>query len=237
MDALSRVDAVYCYDTIGRGYDGTHGIGKTLFVPFPAGVLPELADHEHGPVGEVDHLVRGAAEDEPGQVAPAPAAHHDDAHVVLLRQFDDLRGGAPERDVCDLGVGGDPRLGQGRDRGLDLVLRLAALPGGDQPEARYDLALPHVHDPDLALGQAGQFLGCGQRPVRGGRVVDGHENLLVHRGPPKVRSFPGGLESSRYPPGAPGPWPTPRPSAPRGRWVPGCARWTCRRRERARRSP
>ena len=28
-----------------------------------------LTDHKHGPVGEVDHLVRRAAEDQPGQVA------------------------------------------------------------------------------------------------------------------------------------------------------------------------
>jgi hypothetical protein len=34
---VSRVDNVYFYDTIGRGYDDTHGVGKTQVVAVSAG--------------------------------------------------------------------------------------------------------------------------------------------------------------------------------------------------------
>src|SRR5215831_11559509 len=54
--------------------------------------LSASADHEHGPVGQVDHLVRRAAQDQPGQVTPAPRAHDDGADVLGLGLGDDLAG-------------------------------------------------------------------------------------------------------------------------------------------------
>jgi hypothetical protein len=49
------VDNVYFYDTIGRGYDGTHGVGKTQVVAVSSRcfgrVKPPGSTHdEHGPV-------------------------------------------------------------------------------------------------------------------------------------------------------------------------------------------
>jgi hypothetical protein len=41
----------------------------------------------------VDHLVRGAAEDEADQVAPASRAHDDGTDIVGLGVVDDLAGG------------------------------------------------------------------------------------------------------------------------------------------------
>jgi hypothetical protein len=41
----------------------------------------------------VDDLVRGAADDKPGQVAAATRAHHDDSAVKLDGVSDDLAGG------------------------------------------------------------------------------------------------------------------------------------------------
>src|SRR5436309_3275957 len=63
------------------------------------------ADDQHRAVGQVDHLVRGAAEDGPGQVAPAAGAHHDHVHVVLRGVLHDLAGGVAEGGVPDLPVG------------------------------------------------------------------------------------------------------------------------------------
>lgn len=48
------------------------------------------ADNKHRPVGQVDHFVRGAAEDKTGEIAPASAAHHDDINVVLFGVVDAL---------------------------------------------------------------------------------------------------------------------------------------------------
>jgi hypothetical protein len=47
------------------------------------------ADNEHGAVGQVGHLVRGAAKEQAGQVAVAPRAHDDGADVVGLGILDD----------------------------------------------------------------------------------------------------------------------------------------------------
>src|SRR5262245_42401016 len=54
--------------------------------PAPGSCAPAavLADHQHRPVSQVDHLVRGAAKDGPDKVAPAPGAQDDDVGVVLL---------------------------------------------------------------------------------------------------------------------------------------------------------
>jgi hypothetical protein len=56
----------------------------------------------------MDHLVRGAAEDEPGQVTPASRAHDDRANVVGLGVVDDLAGGVAVQGVLNLPARLDP---------------------------------------------------------------------------------------------------------------------------------
>ena len=67
--------------------------GKDRIAMFPLKPY-RSADHEHRPVGQVNHLVRGAAQDQPGQVAAAPRAHDDHADVEVLGVLDDLAGGS-----------------------------------------------------------------------------------------------------------------------------------------------
>src|SRR5260370_2387861 len=70
------------------------------------------AHHQHGPVGQVDYLVRGAAEEEPGQVTPAPRAHDDETDVVGLGVLDDLAGGVAVHRVPHHALRLAPALGQ-----------------------------------------------------------------------------------------------------------------------------
>src|SRR6266704_7149505 len=62
------------------------------------------ADDQDRAVGEMDDLVRRAAQDQAGQVTPAARAHHDDVDAVLDRVVDDLPPGVAEQGVPDLAV-------------------------------------------------------------------------------------------------------------------------------------
>src|SRR5215470_6069848 len=115
-------------------------------------------DHQHRPVGQVDHLVRGTAQDRPGKVAPAPGAHDDDVGVVLPGVSEDLTRRVPERGRAYLSLGVDSGLPQRidplRDRLPRLLLRLTR----HVPQLGDDLLLQEVHHPYLALGQRSQIL-------------------------------------------------------------------------------
>src|SRR5262249_58694033 len=87
--------------------------------------LAASADHHDGPVSQVDHFVRGAAEYCPSKVAPAPGAHDDEAGVVFLSIFDDLTRRMPEYGLAYLPMGINSRLGQRIDPSPD---RLPCLP-------------------------------------------------------------------------------------------------------------
>src|SRR4029453_17180179 len=51
---------------------------------------PGSANHQDGPVGQVDHLVSGAAEQKTGQAVAPSRAHHDHASVVRAGGVHDL---------------------------------------------------------------------------------------------------------------------------------------------------
>src|SRR6266700_4065184 len=123
-------------------------------------VLPRIvaaaelsADHEHGPVGQVDHLVRGAAENESGQVAPAARSEEDDADVQCLGVIDDLTAGIAENRIPHHAMRLDPGLGQFRDRGIDVRLCLVGRLFRHYPGPGHGLEFPQVQHPYLAAGQ------------------------------------------------------------------------------------
>src|SRR5712692_946647 len=152
------------------------GVGFATFAGTPVS-----ANHEHGPVCQVDHLVRGASEYQPGEIAPATRAHDDDARVMLLGVLDDLAGGVPEDRVPHLAVGIDPCLGQLIDRLLDGRLRLDIRLGRYQPHPVDDLPLSQMDHPDLALGQRSETLGCSEHAPGNLGMVHRHQQSLVHR--------------------------------------------------------
>src|SRR5579864_3843929 len=106
-----------------------------------------LADHEHGPVGQVDHLVRGAAQDQPGQVTAATRAHDDGADLLGPGLRDDLAGGVAVDRVPHDAVRVPASLGQCGDRGVDVLLDLVDRLRDDQAGPGHDLPLAQVQDP------------------------------------------------------------------------------------------
>src|SRR6516164_9706835 len=63
-----------------------------------------LPNDQYRSVAEVNDLVRGTAQQQPGDVAAAARAQHDDAGADLPGVVDDLAGGVPENSVPDLAV-------------------------------------------------------------------------------------------------------------------------------------
>src|SRR5262249_12288077 len=89
---------------------GSHRMGcstSELFTggPCGGGRSTATAHHEHRPVRQVDDLVRGTAEYQPGELAAPAGPHHDDADVVLL--------GVPQDLARGMAVGGVPHLTMG----------------------------------------------------------------------------------------------------------------------------
>src|SRR6266498_340708 len=123
------------------------------------------ANDKHGAVGQVDHLVRGAAEDKPGKVAAAPRSHHDDTDIVLLSVVDDLARGVPEERVPHLAMCRDPGLGQLTDRGFDRGMGIVGRLVRDQASPWHDLALTQVQHPYFAVGQGRQVTGSAEHAL------------------------------------------------------------------------
>src|SRR5258706_11198975 len=151
------------------------------------------ADDQNWPVAQVDHLVRRAAQNQPGKVTPPARTHHDDTHVVLVRSVDDVAGRVPEHGVIDYSVSLDSRRCQRLDGGRDASHRLVVGLGRHEPGTRHDLSLAQVNHPDLALGQGRQVLGCRKDALRRIRVVQRYQQSLIH-GPasslPKFLALP-----------------------------------------------
>src|ERR1022692_1383837 len=99
----------------------------------------------------MEDLVRGAAENEPGEIAASPRPHDDDADVVLDRVSDDLAGGVPENRVPYLAAGRDPGCGKFLNRSIDRRLRLIRRLPRHQPGLGNDLALAQVQHPHFAM--------------------------------------------------------------------------------------
>jgi hypothetical protein len=126
------------------------------------------ADDQDRAVGEVDDLVRGAAEDQAGQIAAAAAAHDDDIHIVFPGRADDLPGGVTEHGVPGEAVRLDPRIGQQVHRSGDRLAGLAGgLVGGQRAGLGRRLTLQHVQHPHLCAGEDRQVPGRDQCTRRG----------------------------------------------------------------------
>jgi hypothetical protein len=94
----------------------------------PQAVGHGSADHQDGPVGEVDHLVCRAAQHKAGQVTVTSRAHHDDASIVGTGGVHDL---APR-----LPVDRGPHFVVSLDAGIVQLLRGGAAPAGQEPGQR-----------------------------------------------------------------------------------------------------
>src|SRR5262249_6880020 len=139
------------------------------------------ADDQHGTVGQVDHLVRGAAEDGPGEVASAPGAHDDDVGVVLLGVREDLTRRVPEAGRPYVSFSVNARLPQSVDPVPDRLGRPLIALARHIPHLGDDLLLQQVQHPYLALGQQGQILGRGEHAVGDLRMIHSDQQSLVHQ--------------------------------------------------------
>src|SRR5215470_13317527 len=148
------------------------------------------ADDQHRPVSQVDHLVRGAAEDGPGEVAPAAGAHDDDVGVVLLGVREDLTRRVPEAGRPYVSFGVNARLPQCVDPVPDRLGRLLIGLARHIPHLGDDLLLQEVQHPHLALGQQGQLLGRVNQAGGDLRMVHGDQQSVVHQSASFARGWP-----------------------------------------------